>query len=199
MLVIFSGESGSGKDYITKNFIKKYPEDFELHISTTTRPIRENEQEGKDYHFIKKEEFLQKIQKGEFIEYRSYETLVDNIQDTWYYGTESIPKDDSKNKIVIKDLEGAKVIKEYCKKLDIPVTHIYVSVSEKIREERAKNRGSFNETEWKRRIKADQNDFSTEKIKDCDYILLNEGNLEDTLQQLEDILHIEKEYEIESV
>ena len=199
MILIFSGESGAGKDYITKNFINKYPEDFELHISTTTRPIREGEKEGVNYHYISKEEFLKKIEKNEFIEYRSYDTLVNGVADTWYYGTEAFQKEQNKNYVVIKDLEGAKVLKDYCKSLNIPVVHIYISVSDKLREERAKARGSFNQTEWDRRILADQKDFAADKIKDCDYVLTNEGNIDETLQKLEDILNIEKEYEIEPV
>ena len=71
------GESGSGKDTIVKEVVRKQP----LHkiIPCTSRPIRENEIDGVNYHFYTIEDFQEKIEKGEILEHAVF--------NNWYYGT----------------------------------------------------------------------------------------------------------------
>ena len=52
-----------------KALMKKYPENYELSISATTRQPREGETDGKEYFFISKEEFEKMIANSELIEY----------------------------------------------------------------------------------------------------------------------------------
>ena len=60
-LIIVSGPSGSGKSTVTK--IVKDKLNIPLSISATTRKPRNGEIDGKDYYFLTKEEFLQKIKR----------------------------------------------------------------------------------------------------------------------------------------
>ena len=62
MLVILSGVSGSGKDTIKKELIKRMKNVVSL-PSYTSRSPREGEEEGVQYHFISKEEFEEKNKK----------------------------------------------------------------------------------------------------------------------------------------
>jgi guanylate kinase len=67
ILLVVSGPSGSGKTTLCRKLA-----DFgEVHysISCTTRPPRPGEENGKDYHFITKEEFAAKLETGEFLEH----------------------------------------------------------------------------------------------------------------------------------
>jgi guanylate kinase len=65
---------------MVNHLLSQYPNRFELSISCTTRPPRGQEVHGKEYYFITPEEFRQRIQNDEFIEYEQvYEGL--------YYGT----------------------------------------------------------------------------------------------------------------
>ena len=67
ILLVVSGPSGSGKTTLCRKLA-----DFgEVHysISCTTRPPRQGEENGKDYHFITKEEFAAKLETGEFLEH----------------------------------------------------------------------------------------------------------------------------------
>lgn len=78
-LIIFSAPSGSGKTTLVHHILKKRT-DIDFSISCTTRKKREKEQEGKDYYFMDKKTFKEKIKNGEFVE---YEEVYDGI----YYGT----------------------------------------------------------------------------------------------------------------
>lgn len=79
ILIVLSGPSGVGKGTVRKAIFDQPGNDFQYSISMTTRKPRPGEVNGKDYFFVSKEEFEQKIQAGEMLEYAKY---VDN-----YYGT----------------------------------------------------------------------------------------------------------------
>ena len=83
-LVLFCGPSGSGKTTIVHHLLKKFPM-MRFSISATTRPKREMETDGVDYHFLLPEEFRAKIANNEFLEWeevykdRYYGTLVSEV------------------------------------------------------------------------------------------------------------------------
>lgn len=80
MIIILCAPSGSGKSTMVQHLLTTYPGKYELSISATTRPPRGQEQHGKEYYFISREEFEKHIQNNDFIEYEQvYEGL--------YYGT----------------------------------------------------------------------------------------------------------------
>jgi len=90
-LFIFSAPSGSGKTTI----VKKLLDDnigLEFSVSATNRPKRENEIHGKDYYFLSTDDFKQKIEKDEFVEWeevynnRFYGTLKSELQRIWKEG-----------------------------------------------------------------------------------------------------------------
>ena len=92
-LYVISGPSGTGKGTICAELLKDTGNEFS--VSMTTRDPREGEVHGKDYFFVSKEEFLENVDKGNFLEHA---TVFDN-----FYGT---PKD-----MVLKRLErGRNVI-----------------------------------------------------------------------------------------
>jgi len=90
-LIIFSAPSGAGKTTIVHHLLSKFPE-LEFSISATTRKPRGDEQEGKDYYFISKQEFLHRIAKKEFVEFEEvysgtfYGTLRTEIERIWQKG-----------------------------------------------------------------------------------------------------------------
>jgi guanylate kinase len=106
LLVVISGPSGAGKGTICKELLKK--NDFCLSISATTRNPRDGEIDGKNYYFLSKEEFLNRVDNNDFLEYAK---VYDN-----YYGT---PKskvlgdiDSGKDVILEIDIQGALKVKE---------------------------------------------------------------------------------------
>lgn len=107
-LIILSGFSGSGKGTIVKELLRKYPEEYALSISATTRGPRKGEVNGREYFFKTKEEFQQMIADHALLEYAQY---CEN-----YYGT---PKqyvqqqlDNHKNVILEIEIQGALKVRE---------------------------------------------------------------------------------------
>ena len=105
-LIIVSGPSGSGKSTVTK--LVKDRLNIPLSISATTRQPRVGEIDGKDYFFLTKEIFEQKIRNDEFYEYA-------NVHGN-YYGTlkEVVERNLNKglNVILEIDVQGALIVKE---------------------------------------------------------------------------------------
>ena len=78
-IILITAPSGSGKTSIVKYLMSRIP-DLAFSISATTRPKRNNEQEGVDYHFISEETFKEKIHQKEFLEWEM-------VYEGKYYGT----------------------------------------------------------------------------------------------------------------
>ncbi len=70
-LLVLSAPSGGGKSSIARNLLQGR-DDLGYSVSATTRPMREGERDGVDYHFITREEFLRRREAGEFLESATY-------------------------------------------------------------------------------------------------------------------------------
>ncbi len=107
ILVVVSGFSGAGKGTLMKKMIQDY-DNYALSVSMTTRSPREGEENGREYFFVSKEEFEEKIRQDGLVEYASY---CDH-----YYGTpkEYVETQLAAGKDVILEIEiqGALKIKE---------------------------------------------------------------------------------------
>ncbi len=98
VVLVLSGPSGAGKSSLINKIIDDIG-DYYFSISTTTRPIRDGEEEGVHYHFVSEEEFKKEIEKNNFLEY----ALVHGN----YYGTSLRPVREALNegKLVIFDID----------------------------------------------------------------------------------------------
>jgi guanylate kinase len=98
-LLLFCGPSGSGKTTIVRHLLDTDPR-LAFSISATTRPKRETETGGVDYHFISVDEFKRRIDAGEFVEWeevyqdRFYGTLRSEVDRLW-----------RENKVVVFDVD----------------------------------------------------------------------------------------------
>jgi guanylate kinase len=70
-LLVLSAPSGGGKSSIARNLLQGR-DDLGYSVSATTRPLREGEREGVDYHFLTGDEFLRRREAGEFLESATY-------------------------------------------------------------------------------------------------------------------------------
>jgi hypothetical protein len=70
--IVISGPSGAGKSTILKRLFDDFPGKFGFSISHTTRGPRGTEQDGKEYYFVTKEEFLDLVEKKGFVEHAQF-------------------------------------------------------------------------------------------------------------------------------
>jgi guanylate kinase len=82
LMLVLSSPSGAGKSTITREMLTR-DSGISMSVSTTTRPKRPGEIDGKDYFFVSKEEFDRMARAGEFLEYA---TVFDHS-----YGTPKAP------------------------------------------------------------------------------------------------------------
>ncbi len=175
ILTIISGFSGVGKGTIVSRLLEKYPNDYCLSISATTRPPREGEKDGVNYFFVSKPDFEKMIRENLLLEYAQY---VDN-----YYGT---PKDFvldqlAKGVHVILEIEmqGAKKIKA-----QYPQTLMIFVAPPKASDLKARltGRGTESQEQIKNRLaRAAQ---ETVYMEDYEYIVVN-----DQVERVVDEIH----------
>jgi guanylate kinase len=72
-IFVITGPSGVGKGTLIRGLMERLP-GLELSISATTRPPREGERDGVDYHFLGSEEFERHVRAGDFVEHADYAT-----------------------------------------------------------------------------------------------------------------------------
>ena len=137
-LLVLVGCSASGKDTVMNRLVKEF--DVKPVISYTTRPTRNCEQDGREYHFVTEEEFERMKNNDKFIETRVYKTVKGN----WYYG---LPKNginitDDNNYITILDFDGLLELEKWLRSIGQidKLTSIYVDVTEQNRLIRSLNR-----------------------------------------------------------
>ena len=98
-LIIITAPSGAGKTSITKHLMQHFPQ-LAFSVSAATRPPRGIEKNGVDYHFMSADEFKQRIQLNDFIEWemvyegKYYGTLKSELEKIWH-----------ENKIPVLDID----------------------------------------------------------------------------------------------
>lgn len=163
-LIIISGKSASGKTTIVKELCNQ---GFNNNIlSFTTRDKRTGEADGIDYEFIKKENL---IGTTDILNIKLYNTEYGVL----FYGFK-INELKKENPIVILDYEGMKEIQDKIGKHN--VITVFIDSDYNIRYKRAFEREYITDNvknEINRRFRADEEDFSKERILEYDYILKN--------------------------
>ena len=91
-IIIITAPSGAGKTSITRHLLQKFSANLAFSISAATREARGNEKNGVDYYFISLEDFTNRIQHGEFVEWemvyegKYYGTLKSELTRIWSQG-----------------------------------------------------------------------------------------------------------------
>jgi len=145
-VVIFSAPSGAGKTTIVKEMLNQ-EFGLEFSISACSRPKRENEINGQDYYFMTIEEFKNKIEKDEFLEWEEvykdqfYGTLRSEVDRIWAKG---------KDVIFDVDVVGGLNIKKIFR--DSALSIFIMPPSIEVLAERLKGRSTEDELSLKKRL-----------------------------------------------
>ena len=176
------GKSSSGKDTIYNRI--RSEENLIPVVLYTTRPMRENEENGREYHFVDRTCFDKMKSEGKVIEERIYNT----IHGEWIYFTSSDSIDIEKgNCIGIGTLESYVKIKEHFGEAVVP---IYIEVEDGLRlaraVERERTQTNPKYAELCRRFLADSIDFSEEKLIEAGIMrhFSNDGDIEECIDEI---------------
>lgn len=166
-IIILAAPSGAGKTTIKSRLLANMPDKLSFSISAATRKIRVGEQDGVDYFFISEQDFKNKIDHNQFVEWEMvypgayYGTTVAEIERIW---------DEHKTPILDIDVQGAMRVKELYGEKAISIFILPPSLE--VLKDRLQKRGTDNEVQIKTRIEkaAEEIAFS----KNFDHIVLND-------------------------
>ena len=180
-MIILSSPSGAGKTTLVKLLSEK--NNFFISTSHTTREPRPNELNGKDYFFVKHDEFKRLIQNDEFLEYAK---VFNN-----YYGTSRTPViqnlENNKNIIFDIDWQGADQIKNKGLNYKL-ITFFILPPSKKVLFERLSNRDMKDKLIADERMK--QFDRDVLHWINYDYVVIND-ELDNCFEKIQKLIHAE--------
>jgi guanylate kinase len=165
-LLILSAPSGAGKTTLVRRLMARLPL-LAFSISATTRAPRGNEEDEVDYHFLSTEAFLERVDRGEFLEWeevypgRYYGTLKSEVERLW-----------SEGKIVVFDIDvvgGLNLKKQFGQ----DALALFVApTSLEVLGQRLRNRGT--ETEEQIALRLTKAQWELTQAPDFDHVLVND-------------------------
>jgi len=160
---IISAPSGSGKSTLTRELIERVP-GLRFSVSYTTRPPRGQESNGKEYYFISRDEFEQRIRNGEFLEHAQ---VFGN-----YYGTHASELDRAAKEgvdlLLDIDVQGARQLKG---RILSAVSIFILAPSRKVLEQRLRARSQDSDEVIERRLHEAAEEIANYTL--YDYVLVN--------------------------
>jgi len=182
IVYIISAPSGSGKSTLVNELLKLVP-NLDFSVSYTTRAPRGSEQNGKEYHFVSREEFERMIHAGEFLEHA-------NVFSKDLYGTARRFLEEAESKghdlLLDIDVQGAAQVKQ---KLPEAVSIFVLPPDRKTLEWRLRKRGEDSEEVIQRRMITARREI--ENYDKYNYILINDV-LERSIESLQNIVVAER-------
>lgn len=179
------GKSSSGKDTIYRELFKRQDISLKKIIPYTTRPIREGEEEGREYHFCNEDQVTQLQNANKIVELRAYDT----VYGVWKYFTVDDGQVDlaDNSYLLIGTLETYVKIRQYYGAAQVVPVYIEVEDGERLLRaiEREKEQKIPKYTEMCRRFLADSEDFSEEKLKEAGvFVRFENEKLENTIDKV---------------
>lgn len=179
-VIIFSAPSGSGKSTIIGHLLKRVP-GLEFSISATSRKPRQGEQDGKDYYFLTKDDFKQRVAEDKFVEWvevyqgTCYGTLKSEIERIWDKGNTVIFDVDVLGGVSLKKIFGQKALSIFIQPPSIEVL-----------EQRLRNRGTETEESLRKRI--ERAEMELQYSNQLDVVVVND-NLDNAINETETIVN----------
>ena len=189
ILFVLIGPSGSGKSTFCSRLVKDF-EDLQYSTSVTSRPPRHGEVQGKSYHFVSREEFVARRERGEFFEWEeTHGNLYGTLRETLQNGI-----DGGHDLLFQIDIRGALTMKTHFPDNTVSVFIIPPSFEEL--RERLVARGPVDAAELERRFGTARQEYEAllalrgEHGK-IDYLLVNQ-DIEETYAEMKGIVMAER-------
>jgi guanylate kinase len=180
-LFVISAPSGSGKTTLVQKLIRSFF-DLRFSVSYTTRGPRGAERDGVDYHFVTRDEFQEKIRKGEFLEWAE---VHGNLYGTSKVETERI-RTGGQDILLDVDVQGADQVR---KAEPEAVTMFVMPPSFQVHEERLRGRKQDSPEVIEGRLAGARREI--DRYRDYHYVLVNDG-IEETAELLKSIVLAER-------
>jgi guanylate kinase len=186
ILFVISAPSGTGKSTLCEN-LRATP-DFIYSISCTTRPPRPGEEDGVDYHFLSREDFLHRIERGEMLEYAQvhgnnyYGTLKTTVKEALEQGTDVLLDIDVQGAATIRKTDDAMVRDSLVDVFIMPPT------IEEL-EKRLRKRGTETEEQVQQRLRTGREESKLWRL--YKYTILS-GSMEEDLTKFRAIMRAER-------
>lgn len=180
LIILVSAPSGGGKTSLCDR-LRQWSPNIQYSVSCTTRPPRGQEQDGRDYFFLSRAEFEQRIADGDFLEYAEYNGHL--------YGT---PRSFVREQLaaghdVLLDIEvqGALQVKQHVRQAGFAYPNSLVMIflmppSLALLEQRLRKRGTDNEDVIRRRLAVAEREMA--QWRAYDYIIVS-GHVDDDFAQ----------------
>ena len=157
------GPSAVGKDTFYKELLLRYEGRLTPIVPSTTRPMREGEVNGVDYHFVTPAQLAELEAEGRIIEKREYHTVCG----LWSYFTMKFDLEEGRDYALISTLEGAEKLQAHYGAEQVQV--VYLRLDPRLRLlrgiEREAHQATPNYAEVCRRFLADERDFAPEHLE----------------------------------
>jgi guanylate kinase len=185
ILFVLSAPSGTGKTTLCEN-LRATP-DFIYSVSCTTRAPRPGEVDGTDYHFLSREEFLGKIERGEMLEYavvhgNYYGTLKASVKEALGHGTDVLLDIDVQGAATIRQTDDVMLRDSLVDVFIMPPT------LEEL-EKRLRKRGTETEEQVQRRLLTGREEMKLWPL--YQYTILS-GSMEEDLTKFRAIMRAER-------
>jgi guanylate kinase len=174
---VITGPSGVGKGTLIKRLLERVPE-LALSVSATTRSPREGEEDGVDYHFLTEEQFQDRIDAKDFLEFATYSGN--------HYGTlnSELQRCLDKGRSVVLEIEVQGATQVRAAKGD-SVQIFIAPPDESVLRERLRGRGTDSPEAIDRRLKTAEQELAQQE--DFDHLIVND-DLDQAADELESIV-----------
>lgn len=186
-IYIFTGKSASGKDTAAKGVLRELSGMLRPLVRYTTRPIREEETEGREYHFVTTKDLERLRTEGQVIECQTYQT----VKGPWSYFTVKDEETDPDrwNYVTIGTLPVISNMRKFFRDDEIAPIYLYEEDGERlvraVRREQAEDHPDYREV--CRRFLADEEDYSEENRKKAGIeVSFENREISETIQEVSD-------------